>query len=483
MKKVVFTFVILLLFIPLVVGLFSLINETPLEGAIVKEKRYTLKYFTWSRWFDDRFQQGMEKGASQKTGFRNTLIRIANSLDFALLKNVHADKAILGKDNYLFEEGYIIDYLGKNYMGIDYLRENMNRFKIAQNVLEKRYNIQLLLVFEPGKASTYPEKIPMQYQPEHKTTSNYETYKRLAKEMAIPCLDLQSYFTALKDTSKYPLYPKYGVHWSTYGMWLAADTLLKFIKDKTGCNIPQIQWQGIRTTDKLKDVDFDLEKTMNLYYELPHEKLAYPQITFDPETRSKPRVLTIADSYYWSFFDNKIPQQAFANSDFWYYNATIYPHIWGDDAKWVKNLNVMQEIKSNKVILFMITEMNLYKSFWGFTDTIIANEIPEYKSPRWFEIAQKLVNDDGIYKQILFYCNNYHKPFSSVVNRISHFLASVEQNPDKTVYKYFCITLIENQIYNNAEQLNGCKEKAKNNNISLRKSVFNDAVWLFQKKS
>jgi len=483
MKKAVFTFVVLLLLIPLIVGLFSLIKDPPLAGVVAKEESYTLKYFTWSRWFDDRFQQKMEKEASKKTGFRNTLIRIANHLDFELLKKIHADKAILGKDNYLFEEGYIIDYLGRNYLGADYIKENLRRFKMTQEVLRNRYNVQLLLVLEPGKAGTYPEKIPMQYQPEVRTASNYQTYKRVATEMGISCLDLQSYFTAIKDTSKYPLYPKYGVHWSTYGMWLAADTLLRFVKDKTGCNVGQLQWHGISKTDKLKDVDFDLEKTINLLYELPHEDLAYPQITFDTSTQSRPRVLTVADSYYWSFFDNRIPQQAFANSDFWYYNATIYPHIWGDDAKWVKDLDVMEQIKSNQVILFMITEMNLYKSFWGFTDTIIAHEIPEYKSPRWFEITQMLVNNENTYKQMLTYCNEYHKSFDFVVSRTSRFIANAEKNYNEIQPKYFWIALIESKIYNDPEYLNACREKANNNNISLLKSVFNEAVWLFQKEA
>lgn len=483
MKKAVFIFVILLLLTPLIVGLFSLIKDPPLAGMVEKEESYTLKYFTWTRLFNDRFQQKMEKEASRKTGFRNTLIRCANHLDFKLLRKVHAEKAILGKDNYLFEEGYIVDYLGRNYMGTDYIRENLRRFKMVQDVLRERYNVQLLLMLEPGKAGTYPEKIPMQYQPGHKTTSNYETYHTLVKEMDIPCLDLQSYFTTVKDTSKYPLYPKYGVHWSTYGMWLAADTMLKFIHTQTGYPIAFPQWNGISTTDKLKDVDFDLEKTINLLCELPHEVLAYPQIKIDTTNSFKPKVLTIADSYYWSIYDNKIPQQVFANSDFWYYNTTIYPHIWGDDAQWVKDLNVMDHIKSNQVILFMITEMNLYKSFWGFTDTVIAHEIPQYKSPRWFEIAQMLVNNDNSYKQLLTYCNDYQQPFDRTITRVSRFVANAEKKPTETQFRHFWLSLIESRVYSNPELMKECGDKAEKNNISVRKSVFNEVLWLFQKET
>jgi len=479
MKKSLFIFIVVFLTIPLGVGVFSLVKEKPLDGAFAGEKIYTLKYFTWSRWFDDRFQEAMVKKSAQKTGFRNTLIRVANHLDFLLLRHLHAYKAVLGKDNYLFEEGYIVDYLGRNYMGERFIRENLHQFKMAQEVLQRNYNIKLILVLEPGKAGIYPEKIPMQYQPSQRSISNYQTYQRLSEEMKIPCLNLQSYFLALKDTSKYPLYPKYGVHWSTYGMWLASDTLLKFIQKTADINLPQINWHGITTTNKLKDVDFDLEKTINLLTELPHQTLAYPQISFDTANKTKPRVLTIADSYYWSIFDNKIPQNAFQNADFWYYNTTIYPKIWGDNAKLVKDLNVMNEIKSNQIILFMITEMNLYKAFWGFTDTILKHELPNYRIPNWFLIAQKLVNNDLYYKKMLLYCSNYHQSFDAVLNYLTTFIANAIQNPSHFCYRNFWITRAENQIYTNPEWLKKCKEKAKTNNITVQKAVYLDALWQY----
>lgn len=473
------TLVVALMLVPMMVGLFALVKEKPLEGAVIIDEKHNLKYFTWTRWFDDRFQDAMVKKCAQETGFRNTLIRVANHLDFLALKKLHADKAVLGKDNFLYEEGYIIDYLGRNYMGESYINENLKQFKMVQDVLKQRYNIQLILVFEPGKAGTYPEKIPMQYHPENKNTSNYQTYKRLTKEMGIASLDLQSYFTSVKDTSKYPLYPKYGVHWSTYGMWLAADTLLKFTRSVTNINLAQIKWNGIKTTDELKDVDFDLEKTVNLLYELPHEMLAYPIITIDTVDKAKPRVLTIADSYYWSIYDNHIPHRAFANTDFWYYNNTIYPYMFGENAKFVKELNIMEQVKSNQIIIFMITEMNLYKSFWGFTDTIIANELPNYKSPNWFNIAKKIVNNNLVYKDLRNYCDNYKQPFDQVLYKMAQFVLNAHLYSDEELYKSFWIKIKENQIYNNPEMLNMCRDKASANNITLLKAVYLDACWCY----
>ena len=479
MKRILLIVVLFILLTPLVVGVFSLVKERPLDGYFVGEKEYTLKYFTWDRWFNDKFQEAMVKQSAQKTGFRNTLIRVANHLDFSLLQKLHAEKAILGKDNYLFEEGYIIDYIGKNYLGESYIKESLHQFKIARDILLNRYNTHLLLVLEPGKAGTYPEKIPLKYRPLERTISNYESFKKNLSSSGIPHLDLQSYFTNLKTKVPYPLYPKYGVHWSTYGMWMAVDTLLKFTQSASDIDLAEIKWKGIKTTDELKDVDFDLEKTINLLYELPHETLAYPEVEIDTTGKQRPRVLTIADSYYWSIFDNKIPHLAFSNNDFWYYNTTIYPDIWGDNAKWVKNLNYMEQVKSNQVILFMVTEMNLYRAFWGFTDSILKNEMPEYKQPGWFIVSKKLLTNDLYYNKIRNYCTLYHRPFDKILSELSNFIFHAELFPSNECYKWFWILNFENKLWQSEQQLKGLKDRAKKDNISVRKIVYNNAYWLY----
>jgi len=97
--------------------------------------------------------------------------------------------------------------------------------------------------------------------------------------------------------------------------------------------------------------------------------MAYPEIiTESINHKDLPRVLTIADSYYWSIYNSGIPQQIFANHQFWYYNTTIYPDIFGENAKFIDHTKDRENIEKQDVILIMITELNLNKSFFGFTD-------------------------------------------------------------------------------------------------------------------
>lgn len=418
MKRILFYIILLILMVPLLVGITHIVTERPLDGAFANEPKLTFKYFMWERWFNDTFQLAMEKSASQNTGFRNTLIRIYNQINYSLFQKANAEKTIVGKDNYLFEEGYIIDYLGRNFMGEKFISENSQRMKAIQASLFEQLGIHLLFVFEPGKASIYPEKIGNEYFPETKTKSNYEQYSIIFNKLKINYLDLNAYFKTLKDTSQYPIYPATGVHWSTYGMHLAADTLLKFIKSQTSFDLPLLSWDTITYSNTLKNIDFDLEKPMNLLFQIPHQTLAYPEISIDTLGKFRPKVLTIADSYYWSIYDHKIPHRAFSSNDFWYYNNTIYPNIWGENADFVNSTNFAKTIKEQDIILVMITEANMYRAFWKIEDRLESILNIEFKASKHYQKVQKIMFNDIYYNALLEYTRLRFIPFNEALEKI-----------------------------------------------------------------
>jgi hypothetical protein len=229
----------------------------------------------------------------------------------------------------------------------------------------------LLIVFEPGKASYYPEFFPNRYHPETKTLSNYHYFTRQCRNFGLDFLDFNAWFLAMKDTSAYPLFPKYGVHWSTYGMYLSADSLIKYIEKSCDIDLANIKFKNIKESNKIKDVDFDIELTLNLLFQLPHENMAYPEITIEnKDVNVKPKVLTIADSYYWSIYNSNIPNQIFDKNDFWYYNKTIYPYMFGDNAIFIDHSKDKENIEKYNILLLMITELNLNQCFFGFTDKL-----------------------------------------------------------------------------------------------------------------
>jgi len=375
-----FVFLVSILLLPFLQLKLNIIDIKPLNGSFEKADYPQLKWFTWKSWFNERFQTNFNKSIEDNIGFKNLLIRLNNQLDYSLYRKTLTQKAIIGKSDCLYEEGYILDYCGKNFVGRDSINKTLYKLKILQEYLKKQKNIDLIIVFEPGKASYFPEYIPDRYEVENKKLSNYLYYAQQCRNLKINHLDLNSWFLTMKGKTKFPLFPKYGVHWSTYGMCLATDTLLKFIEKTHNIDMNDISINKLNISNKLKDVDFDIELTLNLLLPLPHETMAYPEIIIESsENKIKPNVLVIADSYYWSIFNSNIPQKVFNHHQFWYYNKTIYPDIWGESARYVNHADDIKVIDNQDIILVMLTELNLCKTFFGFIDSTFNMYNLEYK--------------------------------------------------------------------------------------------------------
>ncbi len=219
---------------------------------------------------------------------------------------------------------------------------------------------------------------------------------------------------------------------------------------------------------------------MNLLYPLKHQVLAYPTIEFDTVNKQRPMVLSIADSYYWSVFDNKIPHRVFGNTDFWYYNTTVFPDIWGDNARYVKNLNQKEEILKQNVILVMLTEMNLYRTFWKFEDTaesiLNINQIPS----ELFVTSRNILFNDNHYNEVLNYSITRNLPFDECLKKLSTLIILSKYHPTNYIAKSFLILNYIIYFKSDTEIMHSIEEKAKLKKISMAQSIFDDALWCYE---
>lgn len=365
-----------LLFAPLALAFFPSLSGEKLYGVQDAEK----VKFSWHHIQNHEWQNSIEDQVKQNMGCANYWVRLHNELNFRLFRYTNAEKLVLGKNDCFYEEMYITEYLGHNYIGKDFVEKKVENLKVLQKLLQEKYGIELLLVFEPGKAHFSPENIPNRYQPTVKTTSNYEAFTAACDRAGVHYLDLNGYFFRRKATSPHPLYSKYGVHWSSYGLWQAADTLARYIEHECRINLPDIVFAGDSNSKYNKDLDFDMEPAMNLLFTLPHETLNFPICYFrhDDSSFTQPRVLTIADSYYWSIWNSGIAENLFSDNTFWYYNLTVYPNIW-DPIEWVDKSKLKEVIENKDVILLMITDANLYNFGWQFVEEALVALDPNWK--------------------------------------------------------------------------------------------------------
>lgn len=350
-----------ILFLPLLQSKLNVFKLNPLKGDITNP---TQIHFTISDWFSSKYQEEKETYLTAMFGFRSTCVRINNQITYSFFKKAKANGVIIGKDNYLYEESYLDTYNGNDFLGQDSINHTLNRLKYLTDAL-KKLNKQLIIVFAAGKASFYPEYIPKNYLKSNIDNTNYKAFSSGASEMGLNVIDFNSWFVKNKSTSKYPLYPKNGIHWSKYGMVLAADSIIKTIENMRGIDMSNISYSEIEI-QKPHDEDNDIGDGMNLLVDLKGFDMAYPKVVINNEKKDKPNVLVISDSFYWGIYNFGI-SNCFGNSHFWYYNKQVYPESATKELL-TDNLNVGEEILKNDVIIIMATEATLKNIGWGFIE-------------------------------------------------------------------------------------------------------------------
>lgn len=350
-----------LLCLPMIQGGLYLWDEKPLDGAY---ETATKPEFSWQAWFEDSWQDGIKTFANDNTGFRSDLVRLGNQLEYSLFNTANVEGVVIGKEDVLFEEGYIHSLTGKDFLGTDSLLSIGRGMNQVRDTLAKR-NIELLVVMAPGKGYFYKEHIPESFGLTPIDTTNFEVIIDQLEEYNIEYINCRSWFEAMKDTSRYPLYPKNGIHWSRYAEFIFADSLLNRLEAITGNPYPRINVHSLEVTNESRFTDDDIEKGMNLMYELPEFELAYPGFTIEHDSMiHHSKVLTIADSYYWDLYNLGLSSDVFNQGEFWYYCASVYPDS-KDSIVTVWDIDYKKRIEQNDAIVLICTDANLHRFPFG----------------------------------------------------------------------------------------------------------------------
>ncbi|MBN2274524.1 MAG: hypothetical protein JXK95_09345 [Bacteroidales bacterium] len=212
-------------------------------------------------------------------------------------------------------------------------------------------------------------------------------------------IDFNQYFIDHKNDSPYPLYPKHGIHWSTYGACLVADSIIQYIEEKTGYQFAHFTWDTIKIK-KAAGIDYDIADGMNLIFKLKRQKMAYPEFYIKNDSgKFKPSLLVISDSFYWVIYGLGFAN-AFSQNQFWFYNKEIYPKSMCSPTE-TKNECLRNEIARHDVIIIMATEATLPSFGWGF--------IEEACAVFSYDNSKNRVKEDSVLKKRVTDLVNYIK--------------------------------------------------------------------------
>lgn len=361
-RYILFILIMILLILPVFQQKFGIFRLKPLKGSyeLSAKPEFSVKGI-----FSEDYQNKLNKYIEDHIGFRPLLVRMNNQIAFSLFDTAVANWVLVGKENYLYETNYIRGYLGRDFLGKDSLDKMTQLIKCIQDTLDK-HGVKLILAFAPGKASYYPEFIPEKYNPDIKTISNYDYYIQRCKELGIYSIDFNNWFVNMKDTIEYPLVPKCGIHWSTYGVNMALDSLIRYFEYLKNENYYNLTWDSLMITEEYKDTDYDVAEGMNLLFRIDQGPMAYPYSYVLPDsTARKVDVVFIADSFYWNIFGLPLSKELFNNHSFWYYyKQAINPKYKGD--KKMEELDLQSELTSQDFVVVLASETNLYRYGFGF---------------------------------------------------------------------------------------------------------------------
>jgi hypothetical protein len=330
-KKVLFVLVLGILFFPQFQGMFTPISSDGLKGAFVPAPR---PRFSFKSWNSGLYQDSLGKNLNDSLPFRPDLVRLNNQLDYSLFNIPHGKNVVVGKHGNLFLEEYIDGYLGKGFQSKRFMADKIRMLKKVQEILWKQKKIFLLVVIPPDKATFACSDIPDSYlQKDRDTTSRKFLLERL-QSAGIHVIDFMPVFLKMKDTVRYPLFVKTGIHWSDYGSFLAADSIFRYITDSSGYRFPAMKLAGFDISSSPRHDDDDITRTMNLIWTTGSgSTFAYPVITYSSDTGfRKPSALFVGDSFYWGLYNQGIIGSMFSNIEYWFYDHLVFPEAFKREA-------------------------------------------------------------------------------------------------------------------------------------------------------
>lgn len=352
-------------------------NKPNLTGILIHEKKPKLDKETW---LSGVYQQETDDYNNDRWALKEKMVRFNNQLYFNLFHQIRVNNFVIGKNDYVFAESYIFSAFGDDLIKEDQVKSLLEKAKVIQDTLKKK-GIDLLLVYAPGKGMGCKEFIQDKYIHPIKNT-NHALFAKQSKRLNLNYLDLYSYFEKLKPTSPYPLFPKFGHHWSYYGECLAVDTILKHIENLSHCDLPDFSWKETHVVDTARSRDGDVLNSMNLLVNPKlNMKLAYPQVLFEDDSlKNKTRVLTISDSYWYGPVYMGVASNCMAEGQFWYYYNKIIPSPDPKRKVEVWELDLKKEIEGNKVVMLLYSDGNLPV----FGNNFINDVYELYTSPKTF---------------------------------------------------------------------------------------------------
>jgi len=154
-------------------------------------------------------------------------------------------QVVIGKSGYLYENGYINEYLGYSKMYREVTRETIDdqvkKLEYIQEKLAERGTAFVLLI-TPSKASQYPDAIPDWYKAANTAPENYvRPYTMLIERLQQSTVNYVDSASLYKEVGLQDTFPKTGIHWNKLAAVESIRAVLASYEKQTGKTVRQLE--------------------------------------------------------------------------------------------------------------------------------------------------------------------------------------------------------------------------------------------------
>lgn len=339
------------------------------DSATVTEELSALMDGTW--------QSEAETILNEKLVLRSWLIPLRNQISYSLFHTSTHDSIILGKDNYLYEENYILKHLQIISPVSDaYMKELICKLTDLQDRLAAD-NKQLFIFITPSKAHIYSEYIPDSYlalAPENQSTSSYEKLLAALDEYSLPYYDSVPYVLKNKTSFEYPAFPTTGIHWSLVEGFAVTQRLMDSMEEQLDINLPEFELSWAVTPTALGS-DRDIEQLLNIFRGHPDTYYA-PAVNITDPAGDSLSVLARGGSF--------MGTSVYHIMDFHFFESLYYMEntqlISNGDISYFtdyEQLPLAEQLAKADLVLLEVNEESIDTMSFGFIDYLLEHILTE----------------------------------------------------------------------------------------------------------
>jgi hypothetical protein len=368
-KKTLLVTILVILLLPMIQMCIPFVDHDGLYGYSYYAPNVD---FSWDKWFDGSYQNKKDSFYNDNMGLRPELVRVNNQIEYSIYTKTPS--SILGKNQCLFFDDYIYTYMGFDYLGYPTIHDQLSKLKAIQDTLG-HLGKSLVIVHAPCKSYFYPEDIPDKFYKYGLGPTNFNTMVRLGDSLGLNQIDMNTWFVAMKKTSKELLYTKAGTHWSMYGAWICGDSIVRYLEKLRKIKMLHPKLARIERVINPRNTDDDILRMANLLFPMTNEVYSYPipcyPVDQGDSSIKKPSVIFIGDSFIVTLIQDNFIQTEFQDWQYWYYFRLIAnkdyaiesQHSPLNDGYWKDALN------KTDVVVILYTARTLKEKFNGFVDS------------------------------------------------------------------------------------------------------------------